>query len=177
MSAIDWKLAIIDLDGVVAVSDARFAKAEEAKTHALARNADQRQATQIYWQTAFDPALVALDVPVAGAQGHLSRMSFVGYKLIYLTSRPEVMGDATTDWLVRHHLWTLAEGLWLKPEAAQFTKTYIWKAGEAQRLTLKHGMEWALFVDDEEKNREELLRHVSPNWLTAASLEQALTLL
>ncbi len=134
------KLAIIDLDGVVANSDARFDRA---------RQADDR----INWKIAFDPELIPLDVPVPGAADALSFLERKGYLVCFLTSRPEPMRAATAAWLMLHGFYRDNREIFMKPIAAQYTKTVEWKMSMvATSLHIKFYSE-VLFIDDEEVNR------------------------
>lgn len=146
------KIAIVDLDGVVADSSARFAKAEEAKQSALAQNATDRQATSEYWRSAFTPELVDLDTLIDGADLAVKRLEQrAGYNIVFLTSRPEDMHVATEKWLTQHDL----DGYELvtKPTSKQFTKTVTWKADEVKRMASLGSVEAVLFIDDEQANR------------------------
>jgi ribonucleotide monophosphatase NagD (HAD superfamily) len=76
-------LAIIDLDGVIAENTERFARAT-------------KPSGGIDWSVAFDPTLVVLDTLIAGADQAVTRLENKhGYAVIFLTSRPETMREAT----------------------------------------------------------------------------------
>jgi len=135
-------LAIIDLDGVVADSTERFKRAT-------------RPDGSIDWPTAFNPDLVALDVPIDGAEVAMKRLEQRGYTIVFLTSRPESMRDATQAWLDVHGL--DYHDLVMKPRSAQFIKTVRWKAAEVRRMVALAGRSAAdsvLFIDDEELHRD-----------------------
>lgn len=158
------KLAIIDLDGVVADSSARFAKAEEAKSaylesqdwdDALENHGTaylERQATDLYWRTAFTPEYVRLDTLIDGAAESLASIRQDGYSCYFLTSRPETMRDATLVW-IRTHLvawpWAWEEHLIMKPLSQQFVKTPVWKVGVIEVLARVLEADDLLVVDDE----------------------------
>lgn len=179
-------LAIIDLDGVVVNADARFAKAEEAKQAYIDREkarfeemfksspysfdpaALHRQATDLYWQTVFTPELVELDMLIIGADHAIARLSGKVQKIIYLTSRPESMREATQAWLAREHLSLIFRELVMKVPAFQFVKTTTWKAGIVTTLAHLYGADDILFIDDEEANCEAMRQ--------AASLEELMHL-
>jgi ribonucleotide monophosphatase NagD (HAD superfamily) len=136
------KLAIIDLDGVIANSDARFAKAAKPDGG-------------VNWRVAFDPALVSLDQLIDGAVAALNRLEEQGFTIIILTSRPESMKEATAAWLAQHDLHRFT--LQCKPASEQFTKTVRWKAKEVRKLIEAYKPEVIVFVDDEAGNRESVL--------------------
>jgi phosphoglycolate phosphatase-like HAD superfamily hydrolase len=168
------RLCVVDLDGVVADSTARFAKAEEAKQRFIA---DMRlgnilssskpwseRAVDVYWKTAFSPELVSLDTLIAGVPQALDALAADGYRVLFLTSRPESMRAATIQWLDGHDLlraWshtprimTPARELAMKASAFQYTKTVLWKVGMVQTLVGMFDASEVLFVDDEEANCE-----------------------
>lgn len=138
------KICICDLDGVVADSSARFAKAEEAKAAYLAGNemseqddffgtrvgehvyqdSDVKRATGVYWKTAFTPDLVQLDTLMDGAVKALAQLTdYAGYTRYFLTSRPETMREATGKWLVKHEVINFwHDKLIMKPLSQQFVK-------------------------------------------------------
>lgn len=138
------KLAIIDLDGVVANNDERFALARD--------NSDGRKGAPgpINWRIAFDPALVPLDVLMKGADKAIKNLEKRGYSIVFLTSRPETMRQATAEWLRQRDL----DGYELicKPMDKQFTKTVTWKADEVARMARIPIVESVLFIDDEANN-------------------------
>lgn len=133
-------LAVIDLDGVVADSSARFARA-------------RRPDGSIDWNVAFDPALVSLDTLIEDIWPALDRLISKGYEeIVFLTSRPESMRTGTQQWLDGHAL--NGYELIMKPASAQFTKTVNWKADEVARLASIADVRSLLFIDDEPKIRE-----------------------
>lgn len=135
------QLAVIDLDGVVADSSARFARA-------------MRSDGSTDWNIAFMPDLVALDTLIPDASWGIRLLGRRGYTIIFLTSRPESMRDATQAWLDVNAL----DGyeLIMKPADKQFTKTVLWKADEVARLAALPPVVSLLFIDDEEGNRAEV---------------------
>ena len=96
------KLALIDLDGVIIDATARFARAEEIRQAHLSPTS--REANECYWREALDPAYTHLDTLIEGADEHLASLRREGFRIIYLSSRPESMRDATLKWLLEHHL-------------------------------------------------------------------------
>ena len=153
------KLCICDIDGVISNSDARFAKAEEAR-QAFMKDLDARletilhgatsekRATDLYWRTAFDPELVALDIAIPGAIDALAALAFSGWQVVILTSRPESMRVATRQWLFESG-YPVESLVIMKVPAFQYTKTVVWKAGMVQTLAAMFGAEEVVVVDDE----------------------------
>jgi ribonucleotide monophosphatase NagD (HAD superfamily) len=173
------KLAIIDLDGVIADSTARFAKAEEAKQTFLAGlqgdiqarmhnvlsstyKPPREQATNIYWQTALDPSLVPLDTLIPGTLEALDVL-YGEYGVLFLTSRPETMRAATEEWLYQHNIIVehpaFGSSLVMKSPAFQYTKTTVWKAGIIHTLTALYAASEVLVIDDEQANIDELHKY------------------
>ena len=188
------KRAIIDLDGVVADNSVRMARAEQRRAwyrqhggaclaEALAIPHQQASVQQgfeallenLYWQTAFTPALVALDTLIPGADEAIVALEARDFQIIYLTSRPEALRVATQAWLHDAHLF--GPQLVMKPPAAQDVKTTAWKALMVQMLATWTWAEDLLYIDDEPANLAELLKHAAPcaRLRTAASLAAALT--
>ncbi len=186
------KLAIIDLDGVVADPEARFKRAEEAK-QAFLQEAESRfetvlhegttnkQAIDLYWRTVFTPELVSLDTPIEGAREAMNKLMEEGYLLIYLTSRPELMRWTTLAWLGDHDILHHVDGgnivpikLVMKPPAAQYVKTVVWKALTIQMLVSLYGAEEVLVVDDEAANMAELQKYDVSHMRLCSSLAEAI---
>lgn len=157
------KLCICGLDGCVADNTARFALAEEAKQAYMASHVDPREATNIFWREAFTPAHVALDTLVEGVNEALLDIQEQGYKVVFLTSRPESMREATIQWLFASTVYDADDELVMKAPAFQYVKTVTWKAGMAQTLAMLYGGEDVMFVDDEQTNIDELVKHGSLN--------------
>ncbi len=140
------KLAIVDLDGVIADSTARFERA----------TIDGK----INWKVAFDPELVELDTLIDGVDERLYDLEIAGYTVVFLTSRPETMERATLNWLNRYDVLSIDRRLITKPLSEQFTKTKVWKACEVARLIREHKPERTIFVEDEIANVEEVARQL-----------------
>ncbi len=130
------KIVIVDLDGVVANSDARFKRAKVG--------------TRTDWSVAFDPALVQLDTLIDGADLAVLNLEIQGYNVYFLTSRPESMRAATEIWLAQYGL--LAYKLIMKPANKQFTKTTVWKASIVLEISKLPDTTVVFFVDDEQAN-------------------------
>jgi hypothetical protein len=130
-------LAIVDLDGVVANSDARFVRATNEQG-------------RVNWKVAFDPELVTLDTLIPGADKAIKMLEERRYNVSFLTSRPEHMRATTESWLAQHGLDSY--DLVMKPASAQFTKTVVWKAETVTQIVKQTGTDMILFIDDEEAN-------------------------
>ena len=165
------KAAVIDLDGVVANNEARFAKAEEAKQAFIGEMealdlsiSTQREANDLFWRTAFKPEYVALDEPIPGAVEAIKLLyrEGMGHHIIFLTSRPESMREATEQWLEQYELNSPFFPLVMKAPGFQYTKTTVWKTGMVQTLVFLYGASELLFVDDEADNAAPVL-----NWALA----------
>lgn len=179
------KLAIIDLDGVVADATARFAKAEEAKqryaeTHEIfdLSISRQREATDLYWREVFNPEYVPMDTLIDGVNEALLDVQHAGYKVIFLTSRPGSMRDATAYWLFEHTVYDGDDELIMKTSAFQYTKTTVWKAGMVQTLASLYHASQVLVVDDEQANMDVIVQYatvppVVPELMIAYSLAEA----
>jgi len=168
------RIAIIDIDGVVADATTRFAKAEEVKQRYIEELqqelgvTDERGATDTYWQTVFSPEHVPLDTLIDGAIEALDTLQFThGYHILFLTSRPEAMRDATAEWLYYHKanfyrkVLSDERRLIMKAPAFQYVKTVVWKAGMVQTLAALYGASDVLIVEDEQVNINEHLKYVS----------------
>lgn len=173
------KLAIIDLDGVVANVDARFAQAEEIKQTFLEQAgidrhlvSERENATNVYWRAVFNPEYVPMDTLIDGVKEalyDLERNDMGGpYEVIFLTSRPESMREATEQWLVEQGIrYQFNENryrrrdLIMKAPAFQYTKTAVWKAGMVQTLEALYGAPDLLIVEDEDANINEHLKYFS----------------
>jgi ribonucleotide monophosphatase NagD (HAD superfamily) len=137
------RLAVIDIDGVITNSDARFTLAK------VGSHTD--------WSIAFDPANVPLDTLIEGVPEALQQLESQGYQLVYLTSRPESMRDATLTWLDQYELINEHRPIIFKPARKQFTKTKVWKAEEVRALVERYSAGELLFVDDEPVNAAEIM--------------------
>jgi phosphoglycolate phosphatase-like HAD superfamily hydrolase len=160
------KLAIIDLDGVVVDASKRFERAEKIRQDYL--YPDSRDATDIYWRAALDPAYVYMDVPIPGAIDLLDSLANDrGYLLLYLASRPANMRQETALWFQAHAIQigaSFAIGVdWLvmKAPAFQYTKTPVWKAGMVHTLIELFGVneEDTIYIDDETAHHYEIQKH------------------
>ena len=137
-----------------------------------------RSYDNVYWRAVFNPAYVSLDTPIDGVNEALLDIQHEGYKVIFLTSRPESMRDATAFWLFGHSVYDGDDELVMKAGAFQYTKTTVWKAGMVQTLSTLYHASYVLVVDDEQSNLDEIVRHatvppVVPGLMIAYSLAEA----
>jgi hypothetical protein len=171
------KIAFVDLDGVVADSTTRFKRAEEARDAFECRLKKVLLGTSadVYWKTAFDPELVGLDQPIEGAQDVIDSLEVQGWRVIFLSSRPEAMRAATERWLISvgypKSAWAEKYEIILKSELFRFIKTTVWKVAMIQTIAAFYGVqqEEILLVDDEVEIREAAL-DAMPNILCFSSL-------
>jgi len=171
------KLAIIDMDGIVANRDARLEKARQAYLERMEVEGKTPEPLSyrggFEYDVLFDPVLVELDTLIDGVKEALETLRYqYDYALLFLTSRPERMREATIAWLFAHNiLFYQSNGLpalVTKPPAFQYMKTRVWKAGMVQTLANWYGASIVKFIDDQEENWQELLKHTP---YTAYSLE------
>lgn len=134
------KLAIIDLDGVIVDASKRFEQAEAARAFG----------NDAYWRMALDPNLIPLDTLIPGADVALADLEKDGYTVVYLTSRPENMRQNTRAWMAAHDL--VGPPLVMKPHAAQYIKTIVWKNVMVQHLVAWYEPSEVLYVDDEQQH-------------------------
>lgn len=153
------RLAILDLDGVIADSAARFAKAEEMRDYYRMNYGNAREIysspEDAYWRTAFTPDLVQLDTLIDGVFVDLDSLISAGYRIVLLTSRPESMRKATETWLYGFGIEVSTFGedfgypLVMKPASAQFVKTVVWKSLTVEMLVRLFGVDDLMVIDDE----------------------------
>ncbi|SRR5579875_1013187 len=164
------RLCIVDIDGVVADSTARFAKAEEAKQKAIKLlesdpatwSIAKSKATDLFWRTAFTPELVTLDTLIEGTLEAVRNLWSDGWDVFFLTSRPESMRNATIEWFrVNRFPSFLVDGekLYMKAPAFQYTKTIVWKAGMIETIAANYEAEEVLVIDDEQVNIDEIMKY------------------
>jgi len=154
------RIAFIDIDRVLANGDARFALAEKAKQEVLTVTGDRREATNAYWRTAFTPEHIALDTPIDGAPDAINKIS-ADYDIILLTSRPEHLRTATTEWLKNHNLIWYTDMV-MKPAVNQYHKTREWKVWMVHALAGMYNASDVLVIDNEEANLDELAKVPAP---------------
>lgn len=156
------KVAFIDLDGVVANADARFALAEQTANAKHDQVLSRGSWTDLYWRTVFTPEHLTLDTLIDGAKDALYELEQEGYQTVFLTSRPEHMREATQRWLFQHELEAPEDWLVMKPAAFQYVKTVVWKAGTIMQLAAMLGADEVLVIDDEQMNLDELQQYSHP---------------
>lgn len=155
------KLAFIDLDGVVANCDARFALADSIASSNFPHTS--KDWARAKWHNVFMPDRVSLDTLIPGAYEAIRKIA-QEYTVIYLTSRPEHMREATTVWLKSHGLYGMLEQLFMKPApfTDNFAKTVPWKAGTIHQIAYAYSATEVLVIDDETMNLDELQKYTTP---------------
>ncbi len=189
-------IAIIDLDTNRERGEARnkmvvnnSERARLAQEHAS--RFSQRDQTSAFFAKMFDPDLVARDVIEDQARDYIEHIEARGAMVLFLTSRPHIMQDATERWLDDHGLsrpcvfknyGTGERGLDGKPDMGdRYVKTATWKARQVPRIIAEVELErcepldWVLFIDDEEVNRAAVAEIGDPRILLRCSLEDAAT--
>lgn len=139
------RLALIDLDRVVADSSERFSRAT-------------RSDGRINWKIALDPALVELDLLVEGAGEALEQISQAGYQVAFLTGRPEKMRNATLQWFERHNI-AVGYPLVMRPNG-DYSKAADFKRREIETLLREYAPEQVMFVDDLVEKCPDILEHI-----------------
>lgn len=156
------KLAIIDLDGVVADATARFDQAKaDAEAAFVGQAYEKREYDNVYWRAVFNPEYVPLDVLIKGTNDALNTIAGAGYQRIFLTSRPQSMTEATLDWMGLNIFISPGVDIIFKAPAFQYVKTVVWKAGMVQTLEALYEATDLLIVDDEQANIDEHLKYFS----------------
>ena len=137
-------LAIVDLDGVVADSSKRFLRARSGSF-----------SNPIDWKIAFDPTLLDMDTQIPGALASLVAMNTLGWRVIYLSSRPVTMLTATLKWLDTYGfiMPDNKTGIRLREEGV---KTRGWKAGVIDEIVQTLNPVNLLVIDDDVENRTEI---------------------
>lgn len=155
-------IAFIDIDRVISNGDARFALAESV---AITFPYKSKDYWDTYWHAAFNPENLRMDTLIPGADLQLARI-MQNYDVIYLTSRPEHMREATRAWFKENGLPTTPD-LLMKPPPFQFTKTYVWKVGTIHQMAYMYKAIDVLVIDDEQTILDELARLATPFTLRA----------
>jgi uncharacterized HAD superfamily protein len=140
-------IAFVDIDGVIANNDARF---EQATING-----------KVDWSVAFDPALIPLDTLIDGVVEQLQYLQ-KSFTILLFSSRPEALREATTAWLTEHDV--PHTHLVLKPPAAQYVKTAVWKALTLDTLAMVFNVTSAIFVDDEAANINEVSKYIDDRY-------------
>jgi ribonucleotide monophosphatase NagD (HAD superfamily) len=152
------KLAIVDLDGVIANSKKRFEIATKNG--------------KIDWSIAFNPEHIKLDEMMPGAKESLQQLHKHGYTVIYLTSRPEQLAMQSQIWLNDYGI--SGPESFYKPEADKYIKTTLWKATVVRELTRRNQYTHFIFIDDEPANRQAVEDLKLHNIVCQESLDMAL---
>ncbi len=154
------KIAIIDIDGVIADSIERFKQCTEGG--------------KINWDRALSSELLHLDKLIQNAAENLYGISEHYDKTILLTSRYDHMRQASLVWLDQHNIVTYERAIF-KPWNDRFVKTKHWKAQQVLKILEEHNgttllqsrgdpLTEVLIVEDEEANREEIQQEVG-RWI------------
>src|SRR6266568_8015483 len=125
------KLAIVDLDRVVADSSIRFGQA-------LRPNGSTN------WYIALDPARVKYDTLIPNADKALAFIQEKGFELVFLTGRPESMRNATEAWLALHGIATYE--MVMRPDG-NFTPAPEFKQSKASEIIIQKQPDTVLFID------------------------------
>lgn len=171
------KLAILDYDGILSISDKRFAVANASGHPRQGEGADE------YWKLVFDPKAIATDTLRPGVIEAIGLLHQQGWELVVMTSIPYRCHAAVRERLITWFGWEDEDDLFMKPNILRINKTATWKANMVNSLA--GFFDEVLFVDDEEKNIAAVRVHNSINWQishgflklhTAQSLTEAFNL-
>jgi ribonucleotide monophosphatase NagD (HAD superfamily) len=155
----DTKVAIVDIDGVIACNEDRVRLAKfVAKLIAQSKGQEPHE-NSIHWEIAFYPILARLDTPLPGASKALDVLAANGYRVFLLTSRPETMRQETEEWLERHGISIKGSHRLIMKDYKyyQFTKTAVWKAQTVTTIKERTNAAEVLFIDDEQVNRDAIM--------------------
>jgi hypothetical protein len=158
------RLAIIDVDGIIANVDARFEQAKaDAEGAFVDRAYEKRDYDNVYWRAVFNPEYVPMDTLIEGAREAIDCLLKENYTVFFLTSRTEAMRLRTEEWLHNHRIVPIWEHnrLIMKAPAFQYVKTAVWKAGMVQTLEALYEATDLLIIDDEQANIDEHLKYFS----------------
>lgn len=124
---------------------------------------------RVFYRVAFQPDLLALDIPAPRALEHMATLVKAGYVIWILTSNPATTHESRLAWMARHHFDLLAcsigEGghlvpnLITKPMDKQFTRTTTWKAETTVDMVRNLGARKVVAVDDASANLDALHEH------------------
>jgi len=189
-------LAILDLDTNrergVAENPMVVNNSERSRiARGYANRFSSRDQNSVFFAKMFDPELVTLDVIEPEARILIERIEARGAQVVYLTSRPHTMQEATEEWLTEQGILrqcyfknygTDEPGPDGKPDVGdRYMKTPAWKAREVQRIISQveaeqgEKLSWILFADDEEANRAAVAGLGDPRLLLRCSLKDAAT--
>jgi phosphoglycolate phosphatase-like HAD superfamily hydrolase len=168
------KLAVIDVDGIIANIDARLAFAWQVylqsvpDTLAFLRTKKHAEKSDIYWQTVYRSDLVELDTLIDGAGEALVELERRGYQIIFHTSRPDSMQEATRNWFSRYSLLTPGRRLVMKPSDMQ-VYTKLLKAIAIYSLANYLQVSEVVYVDDKQENIDEVGKYFTKQSCTIES--------
>lgn len=180
-------IILCDIDGVVADSSKRFAKAYEGMSNLRPGQPD--------WNIAFDSKLIPLDTPIDGALEALQELNKLGW-LEFITSRPSTLEAATKVWFtwnlpgfepnrvngekmlaikfkeqVTPHAYYVQK---FGDKGEKWVKTSLWKAAWVEMWAEnRNANEVIVFIDDEEINRKAVEALGLDNVKCYASLAEA----
>lgn len=191
------RLAFIDIDNTLADNTEReiqahqFAGSRFVPEPGIIPSIVYRDAWQkiFYSERAFYKSeLLAMDTLIDGAKEALESVRYKhGYQLLFLTSRPEALRNATLAWLFVHDILfyidnraalVMKETAFTQPPP-NHTYTRIWKAGMIQTLTALYGATDVLVIDDSEDVIQTVKQYGagSATLRCASSLSKAVALL
>lgn len=157
--AIYHGVAFIDIDGIIADCEHRIELAKQAK-QAYVENYEDRAlidrvgVDNVYWTTFFNPTLVAQDSIIDGALQHVEALELAGFKILFLTSRPESLRRVTWGWLSKHNFKN--HEVIMKNASFQRLYTTKWKSGIIQTLAPILKAVEVIHVDDSHANQKML---------------------
>lgn len=153
------KVAIIDIDGVIASNKDRLGLAKFVAKLLAQSKGQEPQENSIHWDIAFYPTLVKLDTPLPGVAKALEVLETAGYSIFLLTSRPETMRKATEEWLEQQGILIRGDHRLIMKDYNyhRFTKTSVWKAQIVNAIEECNNAVEVLFIDDEQVNRDAVM--------------------
>src|SRR5258708_3726250 len=166
-------IAFVDGDGVLWNCDERFDLALKLANKNLPtdqiENMDQLNIApnaykNVFWRVAFWPDLVALDMPIDGAQEMLEAIASHCYRTWILTSNPEHTFDARIAWLEHYNFvpWiNQHRALLTQPADQQYTNTTKWKAEVVHQKIIETGAQRVIYIDDELANSQQVATMLS----------------
>ncbi len=159
------KLALIDLDGVIADNKKREKYANDVAEMVTKRTIpylnekdleDLKKKVFYHTDTFYREDLLLKDELVLRAKEDIHIIWQNNWMIKYITSRPDFLQEATHAWMIKHEL-TVAEVFYKNMDAFQYVRSNLWKMGIAELLIKSLGVTHLLVVDDEQKNRAAIL--------------------
>lgn len=105
----------------------------------------------MYWRAALDPEMVYTDTVIDGANDRLNWLIGDGYTIVFLTSRPHVMAEATAEWFSLHVFLKASTEIIFKSPGFQYVKTPVWKVGMFQTLIDWYRPDYHVIIVDDER--------------------------